>query len=284
MSPARTGRFALAAWMMGAASGAVVCGEPPSGRLDRDPRTQAAIEETVSAVVRNDEAAAERFASLQRIGERDRSALLLQMALYLEASDGTERSMAGAILLGRLGFTPKETIEAVVPHLEAAGPALRRVFDGMLGTVDRQDGGAADFRVYDAWLTGRGGRPPAAFVAYLYEASPDEAVLCMQRVYGRAAAPQPGSVRALDELKSIVAERDVSRPLKQDERARAAAALTDLAADPAWWVRRYAATVLRDDTALGTAALVERLKKDPDPLVRDGLTRQPGSPAQAGTR
>ena len=271
------GRLALAAWMMGAAAGAVMCGEPVSGRLDPDPRAQAAIEETVSAIVRNDEAAADRFAALQRLGERDRTALLLQMALYLEGAEGTDRGMAGPIVLRRIGFTPKETIEAVGPSLEDAAPALRRVLAGMLATVDRRDGGEADFRVYDAWLAGRGGRPPAAFVAYLYDVSPDEAILLMQRVYGRAAPPPPGSMRSRDELKSIVTSRDVSRPLKEEERARAAAALATLSADPAWWVRRYAATVLRDDAALGTSAILERLKEDPDLLVRDGLTHPPGA-------
>jgi hypothetical protein len=270
---AGAGRFALAAWMMCGAAGAVMCGEPPTGCLEPDPRTQTAIEETASAIVRNDEAAADRFASLQRLGERDRAALLMQMALYLEAAVGTERSMAGAIVLGRLEFTPRETVEAVVPRLEDAGPALRRVLAGMLEAVDRRDGGEADFRVYDAWLAGHGGRPPAAFVAYLYDASPDEAAHCMQRVYGRAAAPRPDSLRAIDELKTIVAGRDVSRALTQDERTRGAAALATLVADPAWWVRRYAATVLRDDAALGTPAVIGRLKEDPDALVRQGLAR-----------
>jgi hypothetical protein len=279
-APASWMRLGFALWMTWAAAFAATCAEPAAGRLERDPRAQAAIEETVSAIVRHDEAAVERFAALHRLGERDRSALLLQMALYLEKADGTERSMAGAIILSRLEFTPKETIDVVVPRLEDAGPALRRVLAGMLESVDRLDGGEADLRVYDAWLAEHGSRPPAAFVAYLYDTSPDEAVHLMQRVYGRGAAPQPESARALDELKKTTTGRDVSRALTKDESARAAAALTTLSADPAWWVRRYAATVLRDDAALGPPALAERLKADQDPLVRDGLVRAPESGAK----
>ena len=261
---------------MCAAAGGVMCGEPDASRLESDARTQTAIEETVSAIVRHDDAAAERFASLQAIGERGRAALLLQMALYLETAAGTERSMAGAVVLQRLDFTPKETIEAAAPRFDEAGPALRRVFAEMLDAVDHHGGGEADFRVYDAWLGGRGSRPPAGFVAYLYDASPDEAVLCLQRVYGRAAPLPPGPMRAIGDLKGIVGGRDVSRSLTEGERTRAAASLTTLVADSAWWVRRYAAAVLRDDAALGPPSLIERLKEDPDPLVREGLTRPRG--------
>ena len=272
------GPVALAAWALCASMGGALGAEPSQGRLVEDPDTQAAIEATVSAIVRNDdEAAADRFAALQTIGGPDRGGLLLQVALYLEGADGSDLTMAGAIVLTRLGFTPKETIDAVVPRLDGAGRGLRRVFTGMLATVDRRDGGEADFSVYDAWLAARPDRPQAAFVAYLYEASPDEAVLLMQRIYGRPATLPPRSSRAIDELKRIASGRDASRSLTEEERSRGAAALTTLADDPAWWVRRYAAMALRDDAALGSSATVERLKRDPDPLVRDGFVRPPAA-------
>ena len=269
------GAFALVTWMMAAAGGVAMCGEPATNRLEPDARVQGAIEEAVSAIVRNDDAAAERFASLQRLRDKDRAALLLQLALYLESAEGNDRGMAGAIVLQRLAFTPKETIEAVAPRLEDAGPSRRRVFTGMLAAVDRRDGGEADFRVYDAWLTGRAGRPPASFVAYVYDAAPDEAVQLMQRVYGRATPLQTGSKQSLDDMKSIVAGRDVSRSLTSQERSRAASALATLASDPAWWVRRYAAAVLRDETALAPPAVIEKLTGDPDALVREGLAASP---------
>jgi hypothetical protein len=255
-----------------AAVGAVMCGEPVTGRADPDPRLQAAIGETVSAIARHDATAGDRIAALVSLAAGRRDLLILQVALHLEGSDGTERSMAGAILLRQLAFTPPELIGTLVPRLDGARPALRRVFTEMLGTIDRREGGAADFRVYEAWLAGRDGPPPAGLVRYLYEVSPGAAQDCLRRVHG-GAGPGPEIAGAIRELQAIVDDRDASRVLTEKERARAAAALETISRDPAWWVRRYAAEILRGDATLGTPAIMQRLKADPEPLVRDGLGR-----------
>lgn len=267
----RAGRAALAAGIALAGISAVMCGEPPARGTGPDPRMQAAIEETVSAIARQERTASESIASLQTMAAGHRDVLLLQLALYLETADGTERSMAGAILLRQLAFTPREMLETLVPRLEGARPALRRALTEMLGTIDRRKGGEADFHVYESWLAGRGGPPPASLVGYLYEVSPDEALRCMRHVYG---GPEPWRDvdGAVGDLKKIVARRDASRTWSDDERARARAALETLGRDPAWWVRRYAAAVLRSSPELGTPALIERLKADADPLVRNALT------------
>ncbi len=267
----RAGRAALAAGIALAGVSAVTCGEPPARGTGPDPRMQAAIEETVLAIARQEGTASESIASLQTLAAGHREALLLQLALYLETADGTERSMAGAMLLRQLAFTPREMFETLVPHLEGARPALRRVITEMLGTIDRREGGEADFHVYESWLAGRGGPPPASLVRYLYEVSPDEALLCMRHVYG-GPEPRRDADGALGDIKKILARRDASRTWSDDERARARAALETLGRDPAWWVRRYAAAILSSSPELGTPALIERLKADADPLVRNALT------------
>ena len=267
----RAGQGLLAAWIALAASGAVMCGEPPARVPAPEPRMQATIEETVSAIARQDATAPDRIASLQRLAAGRREILLLQLALYLETSDGTERSMAGALLLRHLAFTPREIVETVVPNLEGARPALRRVLTEILGTIDRREGGEADFRVYESWLKGRGGAPPAALVGYLYEVSPDEGLACMRRVYGGGSQTLPEVEGAIGELKAMVAARDASRAWNTKERDRAAAALETLSRDPAWWVRRYAATILSVAREAATPSVVQRLKADTDPLVREAL-------------
>ena len=264
-------RILLAASIALAATGVVVCGDAPARAPGADPAIQAAIEQAVTAIAGQDAAAPERIRSLEDLAAGKRAALLSQVALSLEKSAGTERSMAGAILLRQLAFTPREILDTVVPDLDGARPALRRVLTEILGTIDRRDGGEADFRVYDAWLAGRGTRPPESLVAYLYEVSPDEAVLCMRRVYGGGAPSRPESEAALDEMRRLITARDASRSWGAKERQRAAAALEHLSRDPAWWVRRYAAEMVRLSSDLAAPPLVERLKADADPLVRQAF-------------
>ncbi|HKQ98812.1 MAG TPA: hypothetical protein VJV75_13120 [Candidatus Polarisedimenticolia bacterium] len=267
----RPARLLLAASIAFVAPGVVVCGEAPARGLEPDRRIQAAIEDAATAIAAQDVSAAERVHLLQEIAAGQRETMLLQMALYLEKSDGTERSMAGAILLRQLAFTPPEILDGVVPRLEGARPPLRRIFTDFLGSIDRRDGGEPDFRVYDAWLAGRGDRPPAALVSYLYEVSPAEALDGMRRVYGRGAEPRSESTRAVGELQGLMADRDASRSWSDADRRRAATALESLSRDPSWWVRRYAAEVARVDVGLVPAPLVKRLKEDADPLVRQAF-------------
>jgi hypothetical protein len=264
------GRAVMTVWMTLAGIGTAQCGEPPARALEPEPRMQAAIEETVSAIARQDNTASESVASLKKLAVGQRDTLLLQMALYLEKSDGTERSMAGAILLSQLSFTPRETIETLLPHLDRARPTLRHVFTEMLGSIDRREGGEVDFRVYESWLAGRGGPPSSSLVRYLYEVSPDEALLSMRRVYGGPAPPH-GADEALGDLQQLLARRDAARPLTDEERHHARELLESLGRDPAWWVRRYAATIVTVSPELGSTALSRRLKDDPEPLVRDAL-------------
>ena len=178
--------------------------------------------------------------------------------------------MAAALLLPQLSFAPREMIETLVPQLDSTRPTLRRVLTEMLGTIDRHEGGEADFRVYESWLAARGGAPPSSLVRYLYTVSPDEALLSMRRVYGGPAPPH-GADEALGDMKQLLARRDAARPWTDGERQHALSLLETLGRDPAWWVRRYAATIVTGNPELGSTPLSRRLKDDPEPLVRDAL-------------
>src|SRR5262249_6552616 len=92
-------RGVLIAWLALAGAGAASA-DPP-----RDPRFQKPIQDAVEAVVRQDQdAAGARVEELRQLGSGHRDALLLQFALYLERSTGTEQSMGGAVVLQELAF------------------------------------------------------------------------------------------------------------------------------------------------------------------------------------
>ena len=228
-----------------------------------NPQDQERIAAAVAAVVRQDDGAKEAIGTLADSGRTRRAALLLQLSLYLERATSTEQSMAGALILNQLAFTPAEKLDAVEPHLLSAGPALRRVFTELLATIDRPDGGAPDFRVYEARIRGKKS-PPAGLVLYLYEVSPDAALNSMERVYGG----EPASRGDIEVLRKVLPSSEVSPDLSEDERVWARAALDAIAQDPAWWRRLYAAAVLREQPSLATPEITARLQRDSHPLVR----------------
>jgi len=275
MSPSRFPRTILALLVAGAAIGPLCAAPPPSMPVEADATMQAAIEAAIGAVARLDDAAGARIESLEALAAGRRGDLLLQLAIALESSAGTERSMAGALLVRRLAFTPNEMIGTLAPRLDEVRPTLRRVMTELLGTLDRREAGAADFAPYAAWLRERRSAPPPALVRYLFETAPGEALRCLRGVYGGAAAASP-EADAFSRIDSILARRDASRALGASEVDAGRAALDLLGRSPSWWDRRYAAAILESDPSLGSPALARRLEADPNPLVRDTRARRPG--------
>lgn len=240
------------------ATGAAAAAEP-----QQNPQDQERIAAAVAAVVRQDDGAKEAIETLADSGRTRRAALLLQLSLYLERATGTEQAMAGALVLNQLAFTPAEKLDAVEPHLLSAGPALRRVFTELLATIDRPDGGAPNFRVYEARIRGKT-PPPAGLILYLYEVSPDAALASMERIYGG----DPASHGDIELLRKVLPSSEVSPELSGDELVWARAAVDAIARDPAWWRRLYAAAVLREQPSLATSEITARLQRDSHPLVR----------------
>jgi hypothetical protein len=236
-----------------------------------DPGYRSRIEQTVAAIVRQDDTAASRIELLREFADGRRQDLLLQLALYLADATGTEQSMAGALIVQHFEFTPDEKIGTVLPHLGAAKGAFRKVLTELLGTIDRPDRGAPDFKVYEPLLLKQKQAPPAALIRYLYEVSPGAAVETMLRVYegaSRRQAPVSGRILTLEQL---LAGHTEPASWSDADLAEARGALRALLQEPVWWLRLYAGAVLRDRPVLATPDLAMRVADDASPLVKESL-------------
>lgn len=263
----KLGQSILAALMALACSLPVTAAETPAAAPRVDTTIRALIEQTVVAIVRGDTDLNARFEALRDPGIGDRQTVLLQIALYLEHSTGTEQSMAGALILQHLAFTPEEKLRTILPHLDAADPGLRRVFTELLGTIDRPEGGEPDFGFYETWLGKQRGSPPWALIRYLYEVSPDAALASMERVYGAGPTGHDEAAVSPADLRRLLAERDTGAAWSDRDRARVQTALEMLSRDPGWWRRLYVASILISNPDLATADMTKRLRNDSNPLV-----------------
>ena len=238
-------------------AGLVLAAAAPPADPKPDEQVQASIRAAVEAIGRQDEAAAaQQIETLKQEGRGRRDALLMQIALYLSESSSTEQTMAGALVLHRMEFTDHEMISIVAPRLESVTPGLNHVMKEILGSIDSGDDGDADFSAYEAWMRGRGREP--GLIRYLYDRSPEHAVGSMQRLYGAGRPLRADTPRQL----RAVTGRDADM---------AQSALAALAGDPDWWLRLYAARILRDRPELGSAAIRDKLANDTEPLVRAAL-------------
>ena len=268
----RLGRLVLTT-LIALASFQARAGEDQTARSPKlDPEVQSRIEQVVVAIVRGEENSAGRIEALRQLGGRDRRSLLLQLALYLEHSSGTEQSMAGALIVQHLAFTPEEKLQSVLPHLDGAGPGLRRVFTELLATIDRAEGGEPDYRFYETQILKGKDAPPPALIRYMYEVSPGAALASMERIYGGGPARKDAAARKLGDVQGLLARHDAGAPWSDPDLPRLRSVLESLSKDPGWWRRLYAAAILTRNPDLATAEMTRRLRSDLNTLVRDTVS------------
>ncbi len=164
-------------------------------------------------------------------------------------ADGTRTATYVARVWQRVPLADTARAAILVEQLGGGDAVFERTLRGLLADLEGRHGlRRADFSIYRELIEGpvRNDAPlPAVLVDYLFEVDPGQAVLLMMRSHG---VRQPQRIRQI-----LWAEHVISAHIWQrdngfaDEARRGRAAveteLQQLAADPSWWARRYAAEV-----------------------------------------
>jgi hypothetical protein len=232
---------------------------------------QAAIARAAGA--HTDEELAAQVRALAALGGPNFRDLVPQLVVFALQQRDTRAAMAPAVIRARLGITDAQLVEAVLPHLETPDPRQRAQLRNWLGAVDAANGKPRDFRVYQTIIGGRRDEPPLGLVRYMYDTDADVAVTTLAAIYA-----EPAQRRTLAEVRRPVADALADHRAGRSHPSRAAlarAALQTWSRDPAWWARLYAAAALAQMPALRTPELVDLLRSDSHPLVRD-MARQLG--------
>jgi hypothetical protein len=181
--------------------------------------------------------------------------------------------MGGAILVHRLELTADETLDALLPCLDTREPRLHGVLGDLLSTIDRPEGGEADFSFYERRLRRLKPNRLDSLILYMYEVAPAGAMESMGRVYG-GGGPESGSTsRHARDLEALLAAHEGAAGWTDADLGRAMNLRERLSADPAWWKRLYSAVVLGSHPELRSPDTDDPLQVDPDPLVRAAMSR-----------
>lgn len=244
--------------------------------IEPDPRVQTLIRETLVGL--NNPSLSEgdieaALGLLDREASRDRREFLLQLSLFLKSASGTEEAMGGAAILNRLSFSRDEKIDALLPHLRDAEPALKHVFDELLSTIDRPNGGQADFHYYESVIQSKGIGPCSGLILYMYETSPGDALLTMLDLRVKAVSERQAVLSSKQGIDDFV-QVPQRQALSDRGEAKARLSLEMLSRNQDWCVRLYAAAIFGRFPALGSADLAKRLTTDPSELVRSIIGEQ----------
>jgi hypothetical protein len=241
--------------MFAAACSAGANGGPATPESRSDPQMQGEIGRAVHALSRvndgrNTDEALTAIADLERAANGEREELLLQIALFLAGAGNNEEGLAGVALLDHFAFTPEEKLAVVLPHLDHAGPTLKRVLESILNSIDGAADGEADFRFYASVLGAA--QNDATLVAYMFRVAPGEALRVMMASQDHGGRPQDDEVLALSRrVDEALARKRQGETLDEVTALRTRRSVEEIALRQERWAKLYVAAVLRLAPELG---------------------------------
>jgi hypothetical protein len=285
-----------------------------------DPAIQAQIQkvfdalQTAGADARCNMDVCREVQTLKKLSE-DKDKLVKQLALFVTTmkSDENMHVVITAGILNGLDFPARIPIRVLAPYLEADNPELRDFAGIWFGAHDAGTRSPArslsrnyyDYLEYVQWKVNRKQDIPKPFRKYLFEQSPDRALLIF--AYANSHGDVPARMQAIrDTLEGKLTQEErtkISQQQKAERQARMAQRrdielaehivnnalwllknkyserfqqaapeaqeqLAKLAQRKEWWARLYVAHIMRQHRELRRADVWESLQKDSEELVK----------------
>ena len=205
----------------------------------------------------------------------DKGEIVKQLAIFAATPTNDEQQpLMANMILQLLDLPPSIAIRTLAPYLNADNANLRSFvrdwFQGHdnaaapgPGVSPLQRANYEDYKDYVRGLLTTRQEVPGAFVDYIFDRSPDRAVL----VFYYAAAVQGGKDPDIFLAEHIVSNAIWLKENKFDERFQkalpeASAELAKLAKRQEWWVRRYVSEIMRQHPELRQAEIAQQLSAD----------------------
>ncbi len=282
-----------------------VCHAAEKPPIVADPDLQGSIDRAVKAITTRTVRGLEGLAELEKLRatfERRPKDSAEQLLYYVTQAPDVSSGMAAASLFSYFNMQKGSVIESVLPYLESDGPRFREaVYLALRWAEDSRGNRPPDFSCYSNVLRTNMEAPPAALVRYMFKRDPPQALRQFTIVYASPPARQDMTLsRELQWADHMVNDairkrgflqaftrtpegpRDSVVTLEKLSREEADVQLEKLSKSDQWWVRLYVAEILRQHREFRTPQMVDRLKRDKHPLVRDAiLGHQKPKPARA---
>jgi len=211
---------------------------------------------------------------LREIAEKDPEKLVQQVlsCRVQSAAESEERSLVVLQLIDYFRIPDTAIVHAVIPYMGTPNEHLRDSIDLLLRSVEgRAPPGHPDYSSYSTWITLSKNEPPSELVRRMYRRCPGAALLTMREIYVREPQRVKGLLWAEHVISDTIWKHGHGFLPTSTVDSEAATEIEKLSKDDAWWVRLYAAEIMRQHPAFRTPELVSRLKDDPDKLVRGAM-------------
>ncbi len=267
--------------------------------IEPDPTGQERIKVVVDALRNPKLSFADRMASVGSIKDwiqkdtQDFFEQLLYFYCRYDQQSGDEsraREVYSLTLPSFFSFSEMDMLHVLVPYLDSDNIRLQSIARNMLeGYIEGPSAGSCvDYDYYRRYIAAHKERPPLGLVRYMYRHAPGPGVLALARVYCR-----PDEQGTRKKFRAILWAEHVVNDALWRKRHRflqgtdfpegARRELKQLSEHDDWWVRLYVAQIMRQHRGFRQPEIIERLKKDNHPLVREAIrfadkmpTKKPG--------
>jgi len=183
-------------------------------------------------------------------------------ALGTFTPDRTVSVLVGVVLVGMV-YAPLLSFYVKTPESRRRGWLITLVLCGLVY-------GGTDFSVFREYFRKKGQDPPIKLIKLLYQFSPGTALELMVDLHETDETLKEQTKQRRD----LIGTEEVRFVMDQNTRKRIPAvgvtdALNECFESPHWWVRLYAAEVALQTMDFDKPSVVERLKDDPEPIVRE---------------
>ncbi|MDI6774690.1 MAG: hypothetical protein QME60_04745 [Verrucomicrobiota bacterium] len=179
---------------------------------------------------------------------------VLQLLYFSEHARSTRQGMLPLVLVEQMNISASDRVAAIVPLLETDDQSVLKIAYEWLEVIDF-DGNAQQFKFnrYRDAIRDSGTNVPQGLVKYMYTKSPDAALSSLATVY-----------LDRDEAKSLIDQ------VRGEDDARA---VDRLSQRREWWAHLYVVAMMEKNPSLRTPELLRKLEQDPDPLVREKMSK-----------
>ncbi len=225
-------------------------------------------------------AAQDAGVALQSLYEKvrtDRVKGVQQSLVFMASSTQENRWQMVLKMYEDLTLSKEELLQSTLPCLESGDTSMDEPVNSVVlpFLISKTAPGKADFSFLQAFLSKRKDTPPLKLVQMLYQSSPGASLEVMASVYIEDAT-EKGVLLAKRDL--IGGDR-LNLLFDQAQKRRTTApgvreVLLELASNPYWWVRLYAAEVIGHTRGFTDDEINGLLAEDSHKLVRESITLQ----------
>lgn len=251
--------------------------------IARDTDIQTRIDRVIRSVMEKTgrpEIVASIDKELEDIATKRPEDLVRQLLYYCENED-SERAQHAMHLLYYLRIPESSIALAVLPYLETTHPGLRNEIESLLRTIEGADRmeSRLDFSHYLVGIR-LTDNPPLVLIRRMYQRSPSSALLEMSKVFTqwKEYKRHKEVLWAEHVVTDTVWKHEHGFLDKKTVEPEAAVQIEKAAGDSQWWVRLYAAEIMRQHPGFRRADLLRKLAEDDHQLVRESAEASQAKP------